>query len=211
MPRAAQSLEEVQEVRNRICAVATRLFSEGGYEGVTLRAIAAELGCSPMTPYRYFTDKAEIFAAVKASAFERFADALERRAAGIDDLAERLAALGRAYIDFALTERDDYRVMFEMAAADSSLDDPKLMESSARAWAAIHDQIALAIDSGVLIGDPATVAHVFWAGVHGLVSLELADKLQLGVEVDALMDPLLTSLLLGNHAGGGSVTLAKPS
>ncbi len=40
---------------------------------MTLRALAAELGCSPMTPYRYFENKAELFAVVRADAFRRFA------------------------------------------------------------------------------------------------------------------------------------------
>jgi len=53
------------------------LFAEHGPEAVTMRQLAAELGCSPMTPYRYFRDKDEILAAVRASAFDRFSDALE--------------------------------------------------------------------------------------------------------------------------------------
>ncbi len=41
-----------------------------------MRQLAAELGCSPMTPYRYFKDKDEILAAVRAAAFDRFSEAL---------------------------------------------------------------------------------------------------------------------------------------
>ena len=43
-----------------------------------MRQLAAELGVSPMTPYRYFEDKDDILAAVRANGFNRFAEALER-------------------------------------------------------------------------------------------------------------------------------------
>ena len=42
-----------------------------------MRQLAAELGVSPMTPYRYFEDKDDILAAVRANGFNRFAEALE--------------------------------------------------------------------------------------------------------------------------------------
>ena len=48
-----------------------------GLEAVTMRQLAAELGVSPMTPYRYFGDKDDILAAVRARAFDRHAEALE--------------------------------------------------------------------------------------------------------------------------------------
>ena len=57
MPRAALSDHEVERFRDELCRVATLRFAEHGYGGVTLRALAAELGCSPMTPYRYFENK----------------------------------------------------------------------------------------------------------------------------------------------------------
>ena len=76
MTRAALTQDEITSFRGEICEAATRLFAEHGYGGVTLRAISAEVGCSPMTPYRYFADKNAIFTAVRAAAFERFTEAL---------------------------------------------------------------------------------------------------------------------------------------
>ena len=101
MPRAALSTVEISAFRDRIREVAAKLFAEAGYPAVTLRAIAAEVGCSPMTPYRYFHSKEEIFAVVRAEAFRRFADAQERGIRGIEDPAECLAALGRVYVESA--------------------------------------------------------------------------------------------------------------
>ena len=79
MPRNL-SATAVDAFRARLCAVAEQRFARSGVEGVTMRQLADALGCSPMTPYRYFRDKDEILAAVRAAAFDRFASALEEAA-----------------------------------------------------------------------------------------------------------------------------------
>ncbi len=204
MARTSLSDQEVQAFRERICEAATHLFAESGYGAVTLRAIAAEVGCSPMTPYRYFRDKDEIFALVKAAAFGRFADAQERAVRGIEDPAERLAALGIAYVEFALAEPDSYRIMFELRQ-DSAADHPELVSEGLRAWLPLREGVAYAIDRGLLVGDADIVAHVFWAAVHGLVSLHLAGKLRIGPGIAELMAPTLSALLKGNLAAGARI------
>ncbi len=56
VPRAALQPQEVEDFRERLCRVATRRFAEHGHAGVSLRQLAVELGCSPMTPYRDFRE-----------------------------------------------------------------------------------------------------------------------------------------------------------
>lgn len=196
MPRAALTPHEIAETRDQICAAAAGLFAEHGYAGVTLRGIAAELGCSPMTPYRYFDDKAAIFEAVRSAAFERFADALEAGARREPDSERRLALLGEAYVHFAITESSAYRIMFQLdQEADSARSD--LQPQEGRAWGVLCDAVAAAIDAGVIAGERDTLAHLFWASLHGLASLQLANKLQLGRDVTSLIEPMMQSLLDG--------------
>ena len=104
MPRAALTAEELGAFRERAVAAATRLFADQGYRGMTLRSLAKELGVSPMTPYRYFENKEELFAMVRIEAFRRFADAQRDTVKGIEDPQEALRVLGRAYVSFALDE-----------------------------------------------------------------------------------------------------------
>src|SRR5271165_7146445 len=105
---------DVAAFRTRLCAVAERLFAEHGVEQVGIRQLAQELGCSAMTPYRYFRDKDEILAATRAAAFDRFAAALEAATSGTADPMEQSRAAGQAYIRFALGEPNAYRLMFDL-------------------------------------------------------------------------------------------------
>ncbi len=203
MPRAALAERDVEAFRAELCRAAERRFADLGYAGVTLRGLASDLGCSPMTPYRYFENKEAIFAAVRRSAFERFATCQERAVAAHGDPIERLRAGGEAYLAFASEEPHAYRIMFELDQ-DFDPSDEGLVEASGRAWAPLREGVAGAIDAGLLAGDPDTVAHLLWAGLHGLVSLHLAGKLQLGRGLEELIPLMMQALFRGNrpHAEG---------
>ena len=101
MPRYLTE-QDIADFRAELCRVATERFARFGYEGVTMRQLAEALGCSPKTPYRYFKDKADILATVRAQAFGKFADTLEKATAGVTDTAERARLTGEAYLAFAL-------------------------------------------------------------------------------------------------------------
>ena len=198
MARPSLRPDEIESFRERLCDVAMRTFAEKGYQAVTLRGLAEKLGCSHATPYRYFAGKQEIFAAVCALGFDRFADALERAARATEDPEERVRALGRAYFRFATTQPHAYRIMFELreSAAESQT---RYKVKEIRSWQALYQAVELAVQASVLAGDPDVIAHQMWAGLHGLVSLHLAGKLSLGKTAKSLLDGLVDTLLEGNR------------
>lgn len=176
MPRAALRPDDITAFRRRAAAAATHLFAELGYEAVTMRSVAAALGVSAMTPYRYLAGKDELFALVRAEAFRRFADRLEAALARAGAPLERLRRLKRAYVGFALEEPDAYRAMFELRAPPGR-ELPELARESKRAFGCLHRTVAEAVAAGALDGDPLTLAHLLWANTHGLCALHLAGRL----------------------------------
>ncbi|MGO8918058.1 MAG: TetR/AcrR family transcriptional regulator [Stellaceae bacterium] len=176
MPRNLSSVE-VEAFRARLCAAAEKRFAERGVDGVSMRALADELGCSPMTPYRYFRDKDEILAAVRAAAFDRFAVALEEAAAEArGGAARRGRAVGEAYLRFALAEPDAYRLMFDLSQPREDRY-PELVRAGARARRTMTAYVERLVEEGALDGDPTLLGYVYWAAVHGIVVLQLAGKL----------------------------------
>jgi hypothetical protein len=61
----------------------------------------------------------------------------------------------------------------------------------------MHEAVVEAVAEGALSGDADTIAHVFWAGVHGVVSLYLADKLMLGQSIEKLVPAMMVTLFAG--------------
>lgn len=178
MPRAAFQPQELVALRTRAAEAATRLFAEHGYAAVTMRALAEELGVSAMTPYRYLPGgKDELIALVRTSAFRAFADALEAGIAKCTDPEDRLRRLKHAYLAFAVAHADAYRIMFELRGAEDTHRWPELDAQAARAFGVLQGAVRQAIEAGVLEGDALTIAHILWAGAHGLASLHLAGRL----------------------------------
>ena len=200
MPRTL-SPEEVAEFRAELCRVAERLFAENGYEGVTMRALAGELGCSAMTPYRYFENKDEILAAVRTQAFLRHGLLTEKLASEHRDPVARLRAYARGYVQFAREEPNAYRIMFELAANTNLeaviLNDPEGRRNLLRGWQPLLAVVTELVETGRAEGDPLDLAHLAWVTLHGLVTLELSHKLLLGRSLDQLIDPALDTFLRG--------------
>lgn len=195
MARPALRQDEIDRFRERLCRVATRRFAKQGYAGVSLRGLAGELGCSATTPYRYFRDKDEIFAAVRARAFARLADASEAVWGSELDPRLRMVKLGEAYLRFAREAPHAYRVIFELDQPEPSRY-PELSAERRRAWGAIRKGVGAALDAGIVAGDLETLAHLFWAGLHGLAALHLAGQLQ-SRRVEDLAEPMIETLLRG--------------
>lgn len=184
MPRLELRPDEVEHFRRRLTAAAAKLFARHGYEGVTMRKVAAACDVSAMTPYRYVENKDELFALVRADAFRRFADHLEAALAGRGGGMTQLRRLERGYVEFAQIDPDGYRVMFELA---QQAQHAELAREAHRAFDCLHRTVRRAVDDGELTGDPLTLAHLLWASTHGLVSLHLAGKLTMGRSLEQLL------------------------
>ncbi len=173
--RPSLSPAEIQAFRARLCRVAERLFAKRGVDAVSMRQLAAALGCSATAAYRYFRDKEEILAAVRTAAFDRFASRMEDAAAGAKGARARGLALGEAHLDFVRAEPHAYRLMFDLTQPDESRY-PELQRASARTQRALTRWVEELLAEKVVRGDPLLLAWLFWAASHGLAVLHLAGK-----------------------------------
>ncbi len=178
MPRVLSDTD-VADFRDRLCEAAERLFAERGPDAVTMRQLAAELGVSPMTPYRYFEDKDDILAAVRANGFNRFAESLEQARESISGAHARGAAVGEAYVTFALEHPHSYKLMFDFNQPHAEKY-PELVAAGRRAQRTMTGYIEDALAEGLMNGDPEQIGLMFWAAIHGAVILELAGMLPPG-------------------------------
>jgi AcrR family transcriptional regulator len=178
MPRVL-SETDVADFRERLCEAAERLFAERGPDAVTMRQLAAELGVSPMTPYRYFEDKDDILAAVRANGFSRFAEALEKARASANGARAIGSAVGKAYVDFALSNPHAYKLMFDFNQPNTEKY-PELVAAGQRAQKTMTAHVEDALKEGLMEGDPQQIGLMFWAAIHGAVILDLAGMLPPG-------------------------------
>jgi AcrR family transcriptional regulator len=188
------SKEAVGEFRERLIDAAERLFATEGPAAVTMRQLAGELGVSPMTPYRYFTDKDAILAAVRARAFNRHALALETAfdEAG-PNLFARAAAVGRAYVAFAIAHPEAYKLMFDIRQSGEEAY-PELVAAGERSRRMMTRHLEEMAAAGVLKQDPRLVGHMFWAALHGPIMLSFSGMLEGAYDIGLLSDSLMEAL-----------------
>lgn len=205
MPKMLSS-SEIAAFRAKLCAAAERRFAKYGVEGVSLRQLAEDLGCSAMTPYRYFRDKDEIVATVRTAAHNRFAESLEAALRSKGNARQRGRAVGEAYIRFALDHPDSYRLMNDAAETDPQRF-PELAQAQARSRRTMTAYIEDLVAEGELEGDPEILGHVFWATTHGLIMLKLAGR----IDADLDFHDLYRSAMRLLAKGAAPETDAKPA
>lgn len=144
--------------------VARELLEAEGPDAVSMRAIADRMGIRAPSLYKHVPDKATLEAHLIAAALTELGDAL--RDAGVD-----LADLATAYRSWAIAHPHLYTL-----ATAQPLPRERLPEGvEAEAAAPLLDAVG---------GDQAR-ARAVWAGAHGLVSLELADRFPPDADLDA--------------------------
>lgn len=197
VPRPLSDLE-IRKFRDELTEVATRRFAELGFAGVTMRALARELGCSPMTPYRYFASKEEVFQAVRTAAFRRLGERIASVAEQHPRPLERLRGMGREFVRVAIEEPYRYRIMFQLDQAQPREMELVLQqEELRRGWRLLCDAMDQAVGAGALEGEPTLLAHLFWVSLHGCVTLHLAHKLELGLGLEDLVEPVVDHFFRG--------------
>lgn len=178
MPRILSDTD-VADFRERLCEAAERLFAERGPDAVTMRQLAAELGVSPMTPYRYFADKEDILATIRTNGFNRFAEALEKARDSAEGARAKGKAVGEAYVTFALEHPHAYKLMFDLNQPHMDKY-PDLVTAGKRAHGTMTGYVDDAFNEGIMSGDASEIGMMFWAAIHGAVVLELAGMLPPG-------------------------------
>lgn len=191
------SLSEIEDFREKLCDAALQIFAEKGIDGLTMRDVAARVGVSPMTPYRYFKDKDAMLAAVRARAFNDFAKALEDAAKRGKDAVDKSNAVGEAYQRFAFLNAEAYRLMFTVVEKDSDLRDQNLQMAVEHARATMSYHVRQLVKDGIFQGDPELIGYVFWAAIHGLVMLELSGKFTRGYDFKKVRDETFRALTQG--------------
>src|SRR2546426_11125434 len=110
-PSLARRERERAETRGKILDAARRMFVLKGYEGTTMRAIAAKIGYTPTAIYHHFKDKDALVAELAGLDCRALAQALQQTGT-VGDPLERLEKIGAAYVEFGLTPPMQYQFLF---------------------------------------------------------------------------------------------------
>jgi AcrR family transcriptional regulator len=156
---------------------ALRTIQTHGVEALTLRSVGQKLGVSRTALYRHFADKSALLAAVSREGFRTLREQLEEAWVRKGKGREGFAAMGVAYVRFAVANPSHYRVMFG-GFAPSRVNDPELTQEAAGAFQALVDSIVAQQREGLMrADDPLQLARYIWSLVHGIAMLAIDGRL----------------------------------
>jgi len=191
MSTSGESTYHHGDLRRALIEAGLQLLATGGADSLGLREVARAVGVSASAPYRHFTSRQALLAAVAREGFLRF-DAELRRAGDGWDRQYQLEAMGRAYIGFALDNPKLFGLMFSPVLSKES--HPDLLAAAQASYQALA---ALADGAGTK-GHRAAIVST-WALVHGLAVLLLDDQILIEGAADRDM---LVEAVLARHVAG---------
>ncbi|MFF8276068.1 TetR/AcrR family transcriptional regulator [Streptomyces lateritius] len=188
-------------LRGRLIDAGVELVHAEGAQALSLREIARRAGVSHGAPRRHFPTHLDLLSAI---AHQGFADLADRVAAtlatGHDGPRAELDALARAYLDFALTRRGMYELMFRHDLLESGR--LGLRETSLPLFELLTRLVDRARPGTG--PEPSLVAGALWANLHGIAQLWGWGSLQLASGTDAV-EPLLRAAV-DAHLGPAGLT-----
>ena len=174
--------ERERAARRRLIVTTARKLAEAdGWDAVTTRRLSTEIEYSQPVLYKHFTGMEQIADAVAIDGFGELAEVIRAARLRAGTASDALAGIAHAYLDFARDNPAVYDAMFTRATTlrFAAQDTPPQLTA---AFAELHQAV------GVIAGeqDADALTEVFWAALHGLVTLSRAGRLRPGYDSDRL-------------------------
>lgn len=163
--------EVVPAIRDRIIEEATRLFSEKGFNGVSVREIAEAVGVTKPTLYYYFASKEQLFESIITGLLEDFRKQLKEVVQQRGPVRDRLVEICRLYFDFARSHCSECRLLHSVFfSCDRNAIAFDFEAHSRTNLEMIRDVVAEGIGTKEIHpGDPWLMTLSFFGAIHLMV------------------------------------------
>jgi AcrR family transcriptional regulator len=169
-----ETRERERAARRRLIITAARALAEAeGWDAVTTRRLSTEIEYSQPVLYKHFTGMEHIAEAVAVDGFGELAEMIQAARSDAGTAGDALTRIAHAYLDFARDNPAVYDAMFTRVTSlrFAAQDTPPQLRA---AFAELHEPVGVIADEH---GADA-LTEVFWAALHGLVTLTRTGRLR---------------------------------
>jgi AcrR family transcriptional regulator len=168
-------LRRKQVLRQKILDVSRDILLSQGFAALTMRRVADAIDYSPAAIYLHFQSREQIAQELCFAGLNRLYERLQTVSS--EDPASRLAGYARAYLEYAQSDPETYRLIF---MADSQLTKAVFTHREAGGSGAAAFGLIVTAFAELQAGSkkpgtkPIELAELLLAGLHGLASLRIA-------------------------------------
>lgn len=155
-------------LRQALIDEAVTVLREAGPDAITIRDLARRVGVSHSAAYSHFSSRDDLIDAVAAHAYATLVASMQRRLDSVEATdpvvraRRRLAEVGRAYVEFALTEPGLFKAAFTAPSRE------KAPVSSQGPYVLLGEILDELVAAGFLSPAARTGAELTcWSAVHG--------------------------------------------
>jgi AcrR family transcriptional regulator len=201
-----------ERIEAQIIELGRRHLVEHGAAGLSLRAIARDLGMVSSAVYRYVSSRDELLTLLLVDGYSELADAVDRARDAMPDVwSDDVVAIAHAARDWAIAHPASWALLYGSPVPGYHAPADRTVGPGTRVVGAVFDAVAAGIATGDIKltnhpapqpissdferlrqefgfpGDDAVIAKCFaiWAGVVGAISLEVFGQ----YGADTLSDP----------------------
>ncbi len=187
-----------EQLRDMALEAADAIVAAQGPAGLTARKVAAAIGYTVGSLYMAFRNLDDLIVQLNARTLDELYTELQAAIATVPDPQQRVAALGRAYMNFACVHRNRWMLIFEHRLPVGDALPDWYLEKVNRFFRLVQTSLA----SLAPRRDPdelALAAQALWSGVHGVCILGLDDKLDVAGHrsLQEVADSLIQHYLAG--------------
>ena len=166
------------DLKNALIKAGVDILAKDGVGGLSLRKVASKAGVSHSAPYSHFADKQALIAAISTEGFRQL---YERVSAVAEEYktkpSRQLVEVAWAYVQFALDDRDRFKVMFS-GILEKEREYPEFVAEAQRNFQLVKMIVEANQATGVLRSGPSDlVALSAWGIIHGFSMLLLEGQI----------------------------------
>ena len=157
-------------LKDACVTAAHAVIAEHGVEKLSLRDVARKLNVSHQAPYKHYASRDHLLAEVIRRCFVRFSDALKARDRSADTKQD-IHALGISYLQFALQNPLEYRLMVGTPWPEAAAQ-PDMLADARYSFDVLRQALQpLFAQSANPLEAVDTAAMFVWSTLHGLASI----------------------------------------
>ena len=164
-------------LRGQLVNAARRLIEKDGPDGFSMSDACRLAGVSTAAPYRHFSSKQDLLTEVAMDGLRRLGEDMESQASGHRrGTVDSIAAIGRAYVNFAIREPHTFRLMFSTKEHTGRIDELKAVGRGS--YGVLLREVAGYLGEPDINDAVLSCSFPLWAQVHGLSFLSIDGKLE---------------------------------
>lgn len=186
-------------LKEELLTESLKIIQDKGIEALTLQLLATQLGTSRSAIYRHFSSKNDLINSVIRYGFDKFGKSLtpilEERELSV---MQRLKKMGQAYINFACTYPNLYRILFGEKLKDIREENCDKEENQNNGFNSLVKLLIEGQENNIIKKDDVIFqAQAIHSLIHGLSSLSIDGHIQIEENVNHLFEYTFTTFIEG--------------